>query len=183
MAARKSAALDERRRELAPGQAQQRRPLGGGHDEVPVTELDDVAVRPQAADRHPRLVARRECELRSPRQVVDDRGEQFQRSPRPDRLDVVEHEDEGTRPPLEQSRHNLEQVGVLRPRGRELLDQGMIDGLDLVQHRGDRVKQPAGIVVVFPDGQPREGPGVLGGPLAQDRRLAVSARCDDEGEG
>ena len=52
--------------------------------------------------------------------------------------------------------------------------------LDPVERRGDVLEEDEGVVVALVDGHPRERARIAGGPLREQRRLAVTGGGDDE---
>ena len=144
------------------------------------SELEQLAGDTKPGQAQPGLGPPGEHELRALRHVEEQCGEGIQAFVVLELVDVVEHEHERLWP----SGQRGDQAGeTLRPQrvagARERLEHGGVERRAGVQRLGDVGQKDDGIVVAVVERDPGERATVVCGPLPENRRLAVTGRCDD----
>ena len=168
--------------ERQPAALEQPGRLGDAHRQLGHADLGQRAARAQPAQRQRRLGARGDREPATLGQVALEGVEHLERLAAVEPLGAVDHEHERAAR-LEREREAGEPDDALAL-ARAGAGSGAPDAGrgDLVERVLEVEDERAGVVAAGVAGDPRERPRVLAAPLAQQRRLAVAGRGDEDGD-
>ena len=161
--------------------AQQRFRLMLRHGELFDTDAEEPAVREHARERERRIAPARQHEVRTVRHVAGEDFDQLDRARVVDEMDVVEHEQERERPVgedvAEPGEADAREVGLRHCQRGERLP---VQWFDRVERERDVREERRRVVVLLGDREPRERPLGRRCHLADEGRLPVPRRRDDQ---
>jgi hypothetical protein len=129
--------------------------LAPGHGEVARSELRHEPLLTETSDRKGGPASGRQGQSDFWPEVVDDAAQRVQRRGPVEQVQIVQDKDQAT---------------------------GSARVMERCERAGDSCRQAGAVVVAFVDGDPREGPGIVLGPLAEQRGLAVAGGRQQDGQ-
>ena len=170
--------------ELEAREAQQRRRFRPRHRQLAAAQHDRLSMCPQAGDRHALVAARHERQLQAVPACLRDRRHQGSRLLRMQDVEVVEDEHDrhvaAAEPPHEAPQRGGRVIGCPR---RQRLEDVPADRLNGLQRKRNGGHERLRVVVRLVEGDPGEWPWIAGLPFAQQGRLAVAGRRQQQGHG
>ena len=143
-------------------------------------DLDQISAGTEAAQRHSRVSARDQHQLRPRWNLVDEKREN--RPALLGRYDVhvVQHQDERVTVPELAGQHRQDDLIDPGPRSRQLLQQFTVNRARAPERRRDPGQQHHRVVVAVAGLHPVAGPRIRLTPLRDKRRLPVTRRRRDQ---
>ena len=161
--------------ELDPGGFQQQRGFQLVQPQISDADLVHQSMRAPARERQRQLLPARDRDLRSGRNVLEQRREDVQTGLVGDGVHVVEHEHQRARECGERAPDPRDALRQDRgPRAGQRVEHLGRERFDAMQRGGDVAQEHDGVVVPAVERDPRERTRIGLGPVCKERRLAVS---------